>query len=319
MEHLHHLYCLSLILQLIPKPSIGGNGMRVLWFVIGAFALSGACSAQSIPAGQLVREVVYNELNDHQTHGYWRYWVERHIAHETRLEEQVETAQGPVTRLALTNGQPASAESRRQDEERLQHLLASPSEQARHLQEYEEDEKRIGRILALLPDAFLYEYDGEENGCYRLRFHPNPDYPPHSIEARIFHAMTGTLWVDARMKRLARLDGRVAENIDFGYGILGRLYQGGWFQLQRVQVSPTDWKTERLEVHMMGRALLVKSFARETSEVRGGFVAVPAAMSLAQGLEVLDQPKPLTVEAKAANPTSSDGHLPAASALAFRR
>jgi hypothetical protein len=296
--------------------------MRVFWLVIGAFALNGVCSAQSIPAGQLVHEVVYNELNDHHAHGYWRYWIERRTAHETRLEDRVETAQGPVTRLALADGQPLSAESRQQDDQRLQRLLSSPAEQAHHLQEYQEDEKRIGRILALLPDAFLYQYDGEENGCYRLRFHPNPDYPPHSIEARIFHAMTGMLWIDIRMKRLARLDGHVAENIDFGYGILGRLYQGGWFQLQRVQVSPTDWKTERLEVHMMGRALLVKSFAKETSEVRGGFVPVPAAMNLEQGMAVLNQSEPMNAEVKSVPtpaPAASNSHVPAASALAFHR
>jgi hypothetical protein len=242
-----------------------------------------------MPAGQLVREVVYNELNDHQGHGYWRYWIERHTPRETRLEDQVETAEGPVTRLARTNGLPLSPDGQQQEEARLQHLLTSPAEQARHLQEYQEDEKRIGRILALLPDAFLYEYAGEENGCYKLSFHPNPNYPAHSIEARIFHAMSGSLWVDARYKRLARLDGHVAENLDFGYGILGRLYKGGWFQLQRTQVSATDWKTERLEVHMCGRALLVKSFARDTSESRGGFTPVPANMNLSQGMALLEQ------------------------------
>src|SRR5208337_2641881 len=145
-----------------------------------------------------------------------------------------------------------------------------------------EDEERIGRILSLLPDAYLYEYAGEENGCYRLNFHPNPDYPARSIEARVFHAMSGTLWVNARWKRLARLDGHVAENLDFGYGLLGRLYKGGWFQLERSQVGGSDWKTEHLEIHMFGRALLVKSFARETSERRGGFAQVPAGLTLEQ-------------------------------------
>jgi hypothetical protein len=77
--------------------------------------------------------------------------------------------------------------------------------------------------------------------------------------------------------------------VDFGFGILGRLYQGGWFRLERQQVSPTDWKTKSLEVHMNIRALLVKTFARETSETRGGFKPVPAGMSLAQGLELLDK------------------------------
>jgi hypothetical protein len=266
--------------------------MRVFWVIVGILAMAQQVCAQPqppTPAGQLVREVVYNELNDHHAHGSWRYWVLHNTPNGMRLDDQVETAQGPVTRLSLNSGQPPTAEAEQQEQARLQRLLNSSDEQAKHLHEYQEDENRIGRILALLPDAFLYEYDGDENGCHRLRFRPNPDYPAHSIEARIFHAMTGALWVDARMKRLVRLDGRVRDNVDFGYGILGRLYKNGWFQLVRVQVSATDWKTERLEVHMCGRALLVKSFARDTSEERGGFAPVSAGMSLAQGAALLEQ------------------------------
>jgi hypothetical protein len=272
--------------------------MRVsLGFAAILAIVPSACFAQVQPAqsallamaaGQLVREVVYNELNDHARHGYWRYWVERRSQSSTRLEEQVETAEGPVTRLAASDGHPLSAEGQREEQVRLARLLASPQEQARHLQQYNEDEQRIGRILVLLPDAFLYEYAGEDNGCYRLRFHPNPDYPAHSIEAHIFHAMSGELWVDARSKRLARLEGRVGDNVDFGFGILGRLYKGGWFKLVRTQVSDSDWKTAQLEVHMSIRALLVKTFARETSEERGGFEPVPAGLDLAHAVNLLD-------------------------------
>jgi hypothetical protein len=296
--------------------------MRVLWVALGILAVTeGACCAQvdqAIPARQLVREVVYNELNDHQGHGYWRYWIERHTPKETRLEDQVETVDGPISRLTLTDGHPPSPETRQQEQSRLRHLLTSPQEQARHLQEYEEDEKRIGRILALLPDAYLYTYSGEENGCYKLTFVPNPDYPAHSIEARIFHSMSGTLWVNLRMKRLARLDAHVQENLDFGYGILGRLYKGGWFQLERSQVSASDWKTARLEVHMMGRALLVKSFARETSEVRGGFSPVPSGMNLAQGMALLQQSDSLAqIQSKAQ--AQAKGPVVSPTALALRR
>ena len=270
--------------------------MRLLLVTMGILvAAQGACCAQPqqlIPAGQLVREVVYNELHNHDQHGYWRYWIERHARKGTRLENQIETAEGPVTRLEQSDGRPLDAAARLAEQNRLNHLLNSPQEQARHREGYAEDEKRIGRVVALLPDAFLFQYAGEENGCYRLRFRPNPDYPALSIEARIFHAMSGELWVSIRYKRLALLDGHVDENVDFGFGILGRLYKGGWFWLQRTQVSTTDWKIERLEVHMSGRAMLFKTIARETSEVRGGFAPVPAAMSVAQGVSLLDQPQP---------------------------
>jgi hypothetical protein len=101
--------------------------------------------------------------------------------------------------------------------------------------------------------------------------------------------MSGTLWVDTRYKRMARLDGRLQENVSFGFGILGRLYKGGWFQLQRTRVSATEWKTERFEVHMNGRAIVFKAISRETSEVRGGFIPVPAGMNLLQGMTLLQQ------------------------------
>jgi hypothetical protein len=269
--------------------------MRNLLGLLGVLILAqeaGCLHAQQLqppmPPNQLVREVVYNELHDHDRHGYWRYWIERRTQKETRLEEQVETAAGPVARLDQSNGHPLDTAGLLAEESRLSHLLGSPEEQARYRQQYADDERSIGRIVALLPDAFLYEYAGEENGCFRLRFRPNPDYPAHSIEARIFHAMSGELWVSQRYKRLVRLDGRLEENVDFAFGILGRLYKGGWFRLQRTRVSSTDWKTERLEVHMSGRAMLLKTIARETSELRGGFVAVPGGMNLAQGVSLLD-------------------------------
>lgn len=269
--------------------------MRVQLLIAGfmaavSIAVPAVGQAPSMPAGQLVREVVYNELNDHASHGYWRYWVEKRTQAGTRVEEQVETPQGPVTRLAETNGRPLNASALEQEQARLDRLVHSPAEQARHLEQYNEDEQRIGRILALLPDAFLYEYDGAGDNWYRLRFRPNPSFPAHSIEARVFHAMSGTLCIDSRMKRLSRLEGSVGENVDFGFGILGRLYKGGWFRLVRTQVSPTDWKTAELEVHMSIRALLVKTFAKETSETRRGFTSVPAGMNLSQAMHLLSQP-----------------------------
>lgn len=252
-------------------------------------------------SARLVREVVYNELHDHGSHGYWRYWIEKHSSKETRTEEVVETHDGPVALAQMSNGRPLSAETRAEEERRLQALLNSSSEQEQHRKAYAEDEQRIGRILALLPDGFVYEPAQEEvlaeTRCWHLRFHPNPNYPAHSIEARIFHAMAGDLWIGVESKHLVRLDGRLQENVDFGYGILGRLYKDGWFRLERTHVGAGnagsgagDWKTERLEVHMTGRAMLFKTIARETSEVRGGFTPVPAGLSLQQAASLIRQP-----------------------------
>ena len=110
--------------------------MRVPWVMAGILAVAqGACCAHAqppIPAGQLVREVVYNELNDHVSHGYWRYWVESHTPKESLLEEFLETAEGPISRIELSNGRPLDAMGRQLEQDRLHRLLNSPAEQARH-------------------------------------------------------------------------------------------------------------------------------------------------------------------------------------------
>jgi len=289
------------------SPAAKSAGGRPLAEAAADKAKASAASAHAAQAAlpdpaYLVREVVYNELHDHDSHGYWRYWIERHAGRGTQVEEAVETADGPVARMELSDGHPLAAQASAEEDRRLENLLHSTGEQARRRKEYAEDERRIGRILALLPEAFLYEpmADQERSAempecvCAHYRFHPNPEYPARSIESRIFHAMAGEIWISLDHKRLVRLDGKLQENVDFGYGILGRLYKDGWFRLERTHVggdrSGGDWKTERLEVHMTGRAMLFKTIARETSEMRGGFAPVPAGLSLQQAVVLVREP-----------------------------
>ncbi|HEY1985700.1 MAG TPA: hypothetical protein VGG85_09840 [Terracidiphilus sp.] len=275
---------------------MGRSTTRIVCTVAGVLATSWSGTylkaEQAEPANQLVRDVVYNELRDHQTHGFWRYWIQQLANRDTKLEEEVETADGPVTRVVRSNNMPLDPHRQREEQAKLEKLASSPEELASHRQAYEEDEKHISLVMAMLPDAYVFEYAGEENGCHHLRYRPNPSYAPRTIEARVLHAMTGDLWINAHSKRMARLDGRLDDNVDFGFGLLGRLEKGGWFRMQRIQVSTTEWKTERLDVHLSGRAVLFKSICRETSELRGGFVSVPAGISLAEGIRILDQTDP---------------------------
>ncbi|HET6206297.1 MAG TPA: hypothetical protein VFD98_05770 [Terracidiphilus sp.] len=266
--------------------------MRLIWVFIGilpAATCGSSIWAQPPEAPQLIREMAYNELRDHDTHGFWRYWIEQHGQDETRLQAQVETADGPVTLLVQTNGHPLDTQSRKDEQARLEKLVNSPQESASHRKDYLEDEKHIALMISMLPNAYVFEFAGDENGCHHIRYRPNPDYVPRTVEARVIHSMAGDLWIDARFKRLSRLEGHLADNVDFGLGLLGRLDKGGWFRMERVRVSATEWKTERLEVHLSGRALMLKTIARETSELRRGFVAVPAGMTLSQGMSILNQ------------------------------
>jgi len=253
-----------------------------------AQVVKGAPFAATMDPGQLIRDTVYNELHDHEQHGYWQYMIHKKTASELLSLEQVETSNGPVHRLIAVDGKPLTAQRRQEEEVRLEELLSNPGKQRKVREQYLDDEKRIERIMQLLPVAFLYEYEGVEGENYRLSFRPNPAFHPPTIEARVFHAMQGKVYVNVRWKRLARLDGHLVDNIDFGYGLLGRLNKGGWFNLERVRASETDWKTETLEVHVSGRAVLFKTIAKDTREERLGFREIPRNITLNEAKRMLD-------------------------------
>ena len=73
------------------------------------------------------------------------------------------------------------------------------------------------------------------------------------------------------MKRLLRIDAHIVSEIDFGFGILGRIEKGGTFQIRREQVSENRWKTSLVDVHVSGHIILFKNISKDQHEVRSTF------------------------------------------------
>jgi hypothetical protein len=242
------------------------------------------------PAQQLVADVIYNELNDRGCDSFWQYGIHRVSGLQNVDREQVETSDGPIFRLVKDHSNPLDAGERRREDLRLEELVQRPGAMALIRQEHLKDEARMRNVIELLPWAFLFEYTGPSEGVQvRLSFRPNPAFTPASYEARIVHALGGTLVVNQRLKRLIDMDGRLIERIDFGYGILGHVEKGGTFEIRREQVSETHWKTNLIEVHIQGRVLLFKNVTKDQRESRSDFRPVPQNISLAEAKALLDQ------------------------------
>jgi len=243
------------------------------------------------PAHDLVKDVIYNELQDRKNVTYWQYRIDKSVAGSSFSAYQVETKDGLISRITGRNGQPLSADEKRKEDERLTQFMHDPSERARVKQRHEEDEQRLERLMTLMPDAFLFEYDGMDGGLQRLKFRPNPAFDPPTYEARIYHALAGTIWIDPLQKRLARMQGAITDRVDFGYGLLGHVEKGGTFELKRQQVAPSHWKTSLVSVHVTGRVILFKTISKDQNELRFDFKPVPDETSLEQAREILDQPQ----------------------------
>ena len=271
--------------------------MRPLLPFFGAFLL---CAVPAVwaqtPAESphdLVKDTVYNELQERREVSLWQYRVEKRVGSQTQIEQEVETVAGPVYRVFWRQGHPLDAAAQKKETDRLNSLVHSPSEQAHMKQEWQAEEQRIERLIAAMPDAFLCTYEGEAEGNIRLAFRPNPAYNPPTYEARVFHALSGELWIQPQWKRLVKIDGHFDNEVDFGFGLLGKIEKGGTFQVGRERTGSQRWKTSQLDIHVSGRIILLKSIGKDERVVRSHFQPVAPATSVQDAVNLLNaMPRP---------------------------
>jgi hypothetical protein len=252
-------------------------------------ASAGQQTLQETP-NELVRRVVAREMTVDQNVRYmYRHYQETSAGSQTR--HMIETRDGIIARMLAINGRLLNAEERRKDDERLEWLMATPSEMRKRQKQQQENEQRVRRVVRALPDAFLYEFNGTDTGSQgqllRLTFKPNPTFNADSREAQVLKGMGGTLWIDPAAQRIARLEATLFKDVSFGWGFLGHLNKGGRLVIEQIPVGEGRWQRSRLEMDLTGRVLLLKSVRIKQTQVVSDFRAVPLNLSFAEGVELL--------------------------------
>jgi hypothetical protein len=255
---------------------------------VGAVSVAGHGSDRSYTptAGELVVAVVANELSDREKLRKWLCMIEKRAGKQTLTEVQVETKDGPLYRLLAIDGTALNSDQRRQDDARISRLMKDPRSLVKLKQARDEDELKLQKLMSLMPQAFVYDYDGIEDDLLRLKFRPNPDYTPPTYEARVIHSLAGTILIDAEHKRLASVAGHLMNRVEFGYGLLGRI-DSGTVELGRVPVGPQQWMTAFINIHFSGRLAMFKTISKEQYERRSDFRAVSSELSLSDAKELL--------------------------------
>jgi hypothetical protein len=237
-------------------------------------------------AGELVVAVVANEISDREKLQKWLCMIEKRAGKQTLTEVQVETKEGPLYRLLAIDGAALTLDQRQQDDARIGRLMKDPRPLQKLKQAQDEDEIKLEKLISLLPEAFVYDYDGVEGNLLRVKFRPNPDYRPPTYEARVIHSLAGTILIDQEQKRLARVAGSLVNRVEFGYGLLGRV-DSGTVELGRVPVGPQQWKTAFINIHFSGRLAIFKSISKEQYERRSDFRVVSSDLSLSDAKDLL--------------------------------
>jgi hypothetical protein len=247
---------------------------------------------------ELVRAVVANEVaaaNDNSTKHMFRSRKQTAQGSQTRI--YVETREAMAGMTIAYDDKPLSPQQIQGEEGRLAGIVDNPEQlRHKHSQEQESGDRTL-RIVKAMPDAFLYDYDGEEKGAadlgkdggrlVRLKFRPNPAYQPPSHVEQVLEGMQGFLLVDSAARRIARIDGTLFKEVGFGWGILGHLDKGGHFLVEQRDVGDGSWDVSRMSLGFTGKILFFKSIAIKSDEVFSDFRRVPGDTTFAQGVEML--------------------------------
>ena len=218
----------------------------------------------------------------------------------------IETKQATAGMVVAYDGKPLTPEQRKAELARIERFLKNPEELEKKRRQEQQDAERTLRIVRALPEAFLYEYAGEEQGSATrgragdplvvLKFRPNPKYEPPSRVEQALTGMEGVVMLDARCHRLALIDGRLFKEVSFGWGILGHLDKGGQFLVQQQGITDKDWAISSMKLDITGKVLLVKTLVFSMTEVFSDFKPVPKDITFAQAIDLLEKEETVFAE-----------------------
>lgn len=272
-----------------------------LWIIFAA-SYAQAPTPPVTDAAALVRRAVVNHLAQEAAHQPLRFVLHKKDERHNITQSIIETPQGDVAMVVASNGAPLSPTDRQTQIDRLDNLAAHPDLQEHRHHREQEDNARVDKLMRLLPDAFLYHYDSivpctvsvppsiplpgaplpapaadppPAAECYHLTFKPNPGFDPPDTESKILRGMAGELWMEKSRERLVRLNAQLVSDVDFGWGIIGRLDKGGTVFLEQTDIGNNDWELTRMKLNLTGKALMVKSLSFRMNEEMGRFAPAP--------------------------------------------
>jgi hypothetical protein len=289
---------MMVVISSILRNSIAHATAWVLLFSAVGFAAQTAAVSPYKDPMELMRKAVQNEIkaaHDDTARFLFRGTKTTPKGSTTRL--YVETKDVTAGLVIAYNGIPLTPEQRQVEEARVERFINDPEELKKKREQEHDNAERTLRIMRAMPDAFLFEYAGEESGSegigrigaplVKLKFRPNPSFQPPTRVEEVLTGMQGYVLLDAAHDRLASIDGTLFKEVAFGWGILGHLDRGGRFLVQQQEVGDNLWEISGMTLNFTGKILLFKNLSIVSTEIFSDFKQVPSDLTFAQALELL--------------------------------
>ena len=262
----------------------------LLFICAGSYAASMVYGSPASPqdARALVHAVVTNELAaDASDHSRWIYRDENKTPGKNTVKLVIQTSQGDLSKTIEKDGRPLSTQEQKDDAQRMNAFVQDASLREKQKRDHEQDSAKASALTKMLPDGFLWTIAEQNDAETTLHFQPNPQFDPPTREARVFAAMAGTMVVDTKQRRIKQLNGKLTSDVNFGYGLLGKLEEGGTFEIERQQVAPGVWTITNTHIHIQGHALIFKSIGEQQDEVTSHYHPTPPSLTLEAAAKML--------------------------------
>ena len=92
--------------------------------------------------------------------------------------------------------------------------------------------------------------------------------------------------MDPAQERVVRLEGHLQQDVDFGWGILGRLYKGGSILIEQTDIGDKQWRIVHFNMKISARVVF-KTKVFDTTEDESQFVAVPVGLRYQEAIAML--------------------------------
>ena len=281
-------------LEVLPMKKL--CNLRTGTFVLVALfiTMNECCFAQApTDAAQLMRDVVRNELQSQSgEQSHWRFREIREVDGKKELREVYQTECGDIYRLLSINDVLLNSKETAAERRRLRRVVSDPDRMREKQEEQLADSEKARKILNVLPEAFLYRYQGTEGQLIKLEFTPNQRFHPTERAGEVFQHTTGNILIDRQSKHLAAINGRLTDDVKFGGGLLGHLEKGGTFLVVWKDVGVGHWQLAVIDIEMNGRAMLFKTINIQQKKSYSNYTRLPDDMTPEEAANVLmEQPR----------------------------
>jgi len=221
---------------------------------------------------------------DRVDHSNWTY-----LDHDGNATYRcVGSPQGELRRKIQIDGHPVSQAVADEETTRLDTYVHSPAEQAKAHKNAVHDDVQATELLKMLPDAFLWTTVSDKGDLITLSYRPNPNFDGPDMQSRVMSTMAGEMVIarNGNHYRIRTFRGALVADFKIAFGLVGRLYKGGTFDVERREVAPGYWEITETHVHIGGHVLLFHSIGTQQDEVKTDWKPSPA-QSLSQAETIL--------------------------------